>query len=103
MAAIANATGLTPAPDGLGFPPCGADDLQHVLRPRDAGGALQHAGQVEVVSSLERDGRPVHRDLRWGVYVVIEAPNDYAAASFRQYGLLTDDSGRYALCTSRIT
>ena len=96
MAAIANATGLTPAPDGLGFPPCGADDLQHVLRPRNAGGALHHAGQVEVVSSLERDGRPVHRDLRWGVYVVIEAPNDYAAASFQQYGLLTDDSGRYA-------
>ena len=96
MAAIANATGLTPAPDGLGFPPCGADDLQHVLRPRDTGGALHHAGQVEVVSSLERDGRPVYRDLRWGVYVVIEAPNDYAAASFQQYGLLTDDSGRYA-------
>ena len=29
---------------------------------------------VEVVSSLERDGRPVFRDLRWGVYVVLEAP-----------------------------
>lgn len=29
-----------------------------------------------------------------GVYVVIEAPNDYAAASFQQYGLLTDESGR---------
>ena len=51
---------------------------------------------VEVVSSLERDGRPVFRDLRWGVYVVLEAPNDYAAACFRQYGLTTDASGRYA-------
>ncbi|WP_089938710.1 NAD(P)H-dependent oxidoreductase [Candidatus Entotheonella palauensis] len=96
MAAIANATGLTPAPDGLSFPPCGADDLPRVLRPSEAGGLLHHKGQVEVVSSLERDGRPVYRDLRWGVYVVIEAPNDYAAASFRQYGLLTDESGRYA-------
>jgi predicted homoserine dehydrogenase-like protein len=96
MAAIANATGLTPAPDGLRFPPCGTDDLPHVLRPRDAGGLLHHKGQVEVVSSLERDGRPVYRDLRWGVYVVIEAPNDYAAASFKQYGLLTDETGRYA-------
>jgi predicted homoserine dehydrogenase-like protein len=27
MAAVANATGLTPAPDGLAFPPCGVDDL----------------------------------------------------------------------------
>jgi predicted homoserine dehydrogenase-like protein len=51
---------------------------------------------VEVVSSLERDGRPVFRDLRWGVYVVLEAPNDYAAGCFRQYGLKTDASGRYA-------
>ena len=27
MTAVCNATGLTPAPDGLGFPPCGVDDL----------------------------------------------------------------------------
>ena len=51
---------------------------------------------VEVVSSLERDGRPVFRDLRWGVYVVLKAPNAYAAACFRQYGLPTDATGRYA-------
>lgn len=96
MAAIANATGLEPPPDGLQFPPCGMDDLSHVLRPRDEGGQLHRKGQVEVVSSLERDGRPVFRDLRWGVYVVIEAPNDYAAACFRQYGMNTDASGRYS-------
>jgi predicted homoserine dehydrogenase-like protein len=96
MAAIANATGLTPAPDGLAFPPCGTDDLPYVLRPREVGGQLHHKGQVEVVSSLERDGRSVYRDLRWGVYVVFEAPNDYATDCFRQYGLLTDSTGRYA-------
>ena len=96
MAAIANATGLSPAPDGLMFPPCGVDDLPHVMRPSEVGGLLHHKGQVEVVSSLERDGRPVFRDLRWGVYVVFEAPSAYAADCFRQYGLLTDDTGRYA-------
>jgi predicted homoserine dehydrogenase-like protein len=96
MAAIANATGLTPAPDGLAFPPCGVDDLTHVLRPREVGGQLHHPGQVEVISSVERDGRPVYRDLRWGVYVVLEAPNAYAADCFKQYGLRTDDTGRYA-------
>lgn len=96
MAAIANATGLDVPQDGLAFPPCGVDDLPHVLRPRRAGGILDKTGMVEVVSSLERDGRPVFRDLRWGVYVVLEAPNDYAAACFRQYGLKTDASGRYA-------
>jgi predicted homoserine dehydrogenase-like protein len=96
MAAIANATGLDVPTGGLLFPPCGVDDLPHVMRPRDQGGVLEKSGVVEVVSSLERDGRPVFRDLRWGVYVVLEAPNDYAAGCFRQYGLKTDASGRYA-------
>jgi predicted homoserine dehydrogenase-like protein len=96
MAAIANACGLDVPADGLLFPPCGVDDLPHVMRPRDKGGVLEKSGVVEVVSSLERDGRPVFRDLRWGVYVVLEAPNDYAADCFRQYGLKTDSSGRYA-------
>lgn len=82
--------------DGLLFPPCGVDDLAHVLRPRDIGGQIEGRGMVEVVSSLERDGRPVFRDLRWGVYVVLEAPNDYSAACFRQYGLPVDSTGRYA-------
>jgi len=96
MAAIANATGLDVPSGGLLFPPCGVDDLPLVLRPREHGGVLEKSGVVEVVSSLERDGRPVSRDLRWGVYVVLEAPNDYAADCFRQYGLKTDASGRYA-------
>ncbi len=95
-AAIANACGLDVPEDGLSFPPCGVDDLAHVLRPRAVGGMLERDGMVEVISSLERDGRPVFRDLRWGVYVVLKAPNDYAAACFKQYGLPTDSTGRYA-------
>lgn len=96
MAAVANATGLTPAPDGLNFPACGVDDLARVLRPAAEGGQLHHKGQVEVVSSLERDGRPVFRDLRWGVYVVFEAPSEYVRRCFQEYGLVTDPSGRYS-------
>lgn len=96
MAAIANACGLAVPSDGLLFPPCGVDDLSHVLRPRAVGGQLEGPGMVEVVSSVERDGRPVFRDLRWGVYVVLEALTDYAAACFAQYGLPVDDTGRYA-------
>jgi predicted homoserine dehydrogenase-like protein len=96
MAAVANACALDPPHDGLGFPPCGADELASVLRPRALGGVLEGDGMVEVVSSLNRDGSPVARDLRWGVYVVFKAPNDYAAACFKQYGLPTDATGRYA-------
>src|SRR5215204_1861014 len=96
MAAIANACGLDAPENGLSFPPCGVDDLAHILRPRTIGGVLDGEGMVEVVSSLNRDGSAVFRDLRWGVYVVLKAPNDYAAACFRQYGLPTDETGRYA-------
>ena len=95
-AAMANACGLDLPDGGLAFPPCGVDDLAHVLRPTDVGGQLARDGMVEIVSSLERDGRPVFRDLRWGVYVVLKAPNPYAAACFRQYGLPTDSTGQYA-------
>jgi predicted homoserine dehydrogenase-like protein len=96
MAAIANAADLRVPTHGLEFPACGAEDLAHLLRPKSTGGLLEFTGQVEVVSSLERDGRPVARDLRWGVYCVFEAPNDYSAACFAQYGMNTDESGRYS-------
>ena len=96
MAAVANAAGLAAAPQGLAFPPCGVDDLPRLLKPRADGGVLEGRGQVEVVSSLERDGRPVFRDLRWGVYVTFAAPSDYVQRCFREYGLVTDPSGCYA-------
>ncbi len=96
MAAVANATGLTPAPEGLGFPACGVDDLPRILRPLSEGGTLHHAGQVEVVSSIERDGRPVFRDLRWGVYVTFAADHEYVRRCFQEYGIVTDPSGEYA-------
>jgi predicted homoserine dehydrogenase-like protein len=96
MAAVANATGLTPAPQGLSFPPCGVDDLARVLKPAAEGGTLHHRGQVEVISSLGRDGQPVPRDLRWGVYVTFAAPSEYVKRCFGEYGLATDETGHYA-------
>ncbi len=96
MAAVANACELTPQSTGLDFPACGAEELAQILRPRSSGGVLTADGTVEVVSSLKRDGRPVPGDLRWGVYVVFEAPDDYVRRCFAEYGLQTDGSGRYA-------
>ena len=96
MAAVANGCELNPPKDGLYFPPCGVDDLPNILRPRNEGGLLTQKGTVEVVSSIERDGRPVFRDLRWGVYAVFEAPSQYVMDCFKQYGLQTDSSGKYA-------
>jgi predicted homoserine dehydrogenase-like protein len=96
MAAIANATGLLPPEDGLMFPPCGVQDLAHVLRPAAEGGLLPRKGMVEVISSLERDSRPVVGDLRWGVYAVFEGETDYIRRCFSEYGVKTDETGRYA-------
>jgi len=96
MAAVANGCELAAPDDGLAFPPCGVDDLPHILRPAAEGGILARKGTVEVVSSIERDSRPVFRDLRWGVYAVFEAPSQYVMDCFQQYGLKTDSSGRYA-------
>ena len=96
MAAVCNATGLTPAPQGLDFPPCGVDDLARILKPQADGGQLHHRGQVEVISSVERDGRPVFRDLRWGVYVTFAADSEYVRRCFKEYGLVTDASGEYS-------
>jgi len=96
MAAVSNATGLQAPSDGLFFPPCGTHELAQKLKPKSNGGLLEKSGTVEVISSLERDGSPVKNDLRWGVYVTFEAPTDYAAACFSEYGVSTDQSGRYA-------
>ncbi|MEM9439820.1 MAG: Gfo/Idh/MocA family oxidoreductase [Pseudomonadota bacterium] len=96
MAAVANACSLKVPSKGLGFPACGVDDLAYVLRPASMGGQLEHDGTVEVITDLERDGRPVYRDLRWGVYITFKAPSDYARACFAQYGLNIDPSGDIA-------
>jgi predicted homoserine dehydrogenase-like protein len=96
MAAVANASALDAAPGGLVFPPAGVDDLPNVLRPASEGGSLAKKGIVEVVSSLNRDGSEVYRHMRWGTFVVVEAPDEYVMRGFHEYGFLTDDTGRYA-------
>jgi predicted homoserine dehydrogenase-like protein len=96
MAAVSNACDLRAPSAGLSFPPVGTHELAARLKPKSDGGLLEDSGMVEVISSIARDGSPVENDLRWGVYVTFEAPTDYAAACFAQYGVTTDQSGRYA-------
>lgn len=96
MTAVSNATGLQPPADGLAFPACSVDDMSSVLIPIAQGGVLEQSGMVEVISSLNRDGSEIERDLRWGVYVVFEAGTEYVRRCFREYGLVTDRSGYYS-------
>ena len=99
--AVCNATGLTPAPAGLLYPPASIDDIPTVIRPRREGGVLHHKGQVEVISSLELDGKPISYDIRFGVWVVFEGDTEYIRRCFTEYGVRTDPSGRYACLYKR--
>ena len=99
--AVCNATGLTAAPEGLLYPPGAVDQIPNLMRPRSEGGVLHHKGQVEVVSSLEKDGTPIPYDIRFGVFVVFEGETDYIRRCFSEYGVKTDDSGRYACMYKR--
>jgi predicted homoserine dehydrogenase-like protein len=99
--AVCNATGLTPAPDGLAYPSASIDALPAIMRPRSEGGCLHHKGQVEVVSSLEPDGKPIPYDIRFGVWVVFEGETEYIRRCFMEYGVRTDPEGRYACLYKR--
>jgi len=99
--AVCNATGLTPAPEGLAYPPASVDDIPYVMRPKAEGGQLHHKGQVEVISSLEADGRVIPYDIRMGVWVVFEGESEYLRRCFEEYKVRTDPSGRYACLYKR--
>ena len=99
--AVCNATGLSAPPDGLTYPPASIDQIPAVCRPIDEGGVLHGKGQVEVISSVERDGRAITYDIRFGVFVVFEGDTEYLRNCFREYMVRTDDSGRYACLYKR--
>ncbi len=99
--AVCNATGLTPAPGGLAYPAGSIDQIPNLMRPRAEGGVLHHKGQVEVVSSLRPDGTPIEYDIRFGVWVAFEGESEYIRRCFAEYGVKTDDSGRYACLYKR--
>ena len=96
MAAVANASGLKCPVNGLTYPPVGVYDIANKLRPKDKGGHIDHEGQVEVISSIDRKKIQIENDLRWGVYIVIKAQNNYVKNCFKEYGMVTDNSGEYS-------
>ncbi len=93
--AVANATGLHVPSNGLLYPPASVEDIPYVTRPKSEGGVLERKGMVEVISSLEADGRVIPYDIRMGVWVTVEAETDYIKHCFEEYNAHTDPSGRY--------
>jgi predicted homoserine dehydrogenase-like protein len=64
------------------------------MRLKSEGGCLERKGMVEVVSSLRPDGSSVGYDIRKGVWVCIEAANEYIRRCFKEYQVVTDPDGR---------
>jgi predicted homoserine dehydrogenase-like protein len=93
--AVSNATGLAVPSNGLLYPPASVEDIPFVTRPVAEGGVLEKKGMVEVISSLEADGRVIPYDIRMGVWVTVEGETEYVRNCFEEYKAHTDPSGRY--------
>lgn len=93
--AVANATGLAVPSNGLLYPPASIEDIPYVTRPVSEGGVLERKGMVEVISSLEADGRAIPYEIRMGVWVTVEGETEYIRNCFEEYKAHTDPSGRY--------
>ena len=96
MCAVSNAANLKCPSNGLTFPPIGVYDIAKKLIPKREGGLIDFDGQVEVISSIDLDKNDIPNDLRWGVYIVIKAKNEYVKNCFKDYGMVTDSSGNYS-------
>jgi predicted homoserine dehydrogenase-like protein len=70
-------------------------DIPFVTRPRSEGGVLERKGMVEVISSLEADGREIPYEIRMGVWVTVEGETEYIRNCFEEYKAHTDPTGRY--------
>ena len=96
MCAVSNAANLKCPENGLTFPPIGVYDIAKKMIPKSEGGLIDFEGQVEVISSIDFDKKDIANDLRWGVYIVIKAQNEYVKNCFKDYGMVTDTSGNYS-------
>ena len=96
MTAVCNASGLTPQPQGLNFPPVSVNELADMCKPMESGGLVSHKGATEVISSIHRNGEPVENHLQMGTFVVVEAHSDYVRNCFEEYHMLPDSSRQYA-------
>ena len=96
MCAVSNGANLKCPSNGLTFPPVGVYDIAKKMIPKKDGGLIESEGQVEVISSIDLEKKNIQNDLRWGIYIVLKAKNEYVKNCFKDYGMVTDPSGNYS-------
>ena len=83
---LSNATGLTVDVRGMHFPAIDLREMPDQLALQSKGGILTREGVVEAVSSMKPDNTNVERNVRGGVFAVIDAPDPQAIESMAAYG-----------------
>lgn len=101
MTALANATGLLPDVRGMHFPAVDLREMPDVLCVEAKGGILTSDGVVEAVSSMRPDQSTVERNLRGGLFCVVDDPGGFASKSLASYGeiigMITGRRSGYAM------
>jgi len=101
MCSVANACNLTPQLAGLQYPAIEYEELPSKLKPKTEGGILEHSSTIELLASENRDGTPLKRSLRWGIYVVFKGQSDYARHYLSNFSaehrIITDPSGESSI------
>lgn len=101
MSAVANACNLMLQKAGLTYPPVEYEQMPEMLKPKSEGGILEHGSTVEVLSSLKRDGTPLQRTVKWGVFVTFKARSEFVHHFMRdfhkEHRIIADKSSRYSV------
>ena len=86
MACLANMTGLVPDVRGMHFPSADLREIPDKLCHRDKGGVLGQEGVVEAISSIDEDEVAVERNIRGGLYCVVDGQVPFIMESLGSYG-----------------
>lgn len=86
MACLANMTGLVPDVRGMHFPSADLREIPDKLCQRDKGGVLEQEGVVEAISSIDENEVAVERNIRGGLYCVVDGQMPFIMESLGSYG-----------------
>ena len=89
MCCLSNMSGLVPDIRGMHFPGIDLRDIPDKMCHRSKGGILENEGVVEAVSAARSDDEEVERNLRGGLYAVIDGTLPAIIESLNSYGSIT--------------
>ena len=89
MCCLSNMSGLVPDIRGMHFPGIDLRDIPDKMCHRSKGGILENEGVVEAVSAARSDDEEVERNLRGGLYAVIDGTVPAIIESLNSYGSIT--------------